>query len=808
MAGMMNYNTQRRSVQSVTNAQLNHNICDRRLTSIYASRIIIVKPVEPPGGFYKNENVFKRRYSRKERGNMTLPDIYSTLRGRACEVSKQAAEEISTEAPLKLRKQNFEIKMCEDYEQAEEFMQNLSESIRYSGLLFLHFFRARFFAHPGGLAVADLAGRMAFLPLKFFSRELEESALGVLLNRMPALESLLKDPAVIKVVEDRNEFWRHLDYMSWSQILISPSLDLEDCLEVSSTPAKKGPLRMLRSIFVANDPRRDWNSDEMICCDDRWHVQYYSITPTFATGDPLARVIAGQLYAMIIVTCRYLIANNTEQLTTPVDHLVEFNYVVLHELLHVGKEEKLPAVYVIPKRTVVNNVEEDVVEMDLNEEERIGLLDDPPVKSGVTKPVKATKAEKNVVFCHELFYRSFDFGVWELNQEYAITMKDWASMEKADDLPDLEPSKETFKAMNKERCCEILKKVGKGFKLPVFKERLPGCPRPGILKPSPRPDKLEGEVEIVYCNHNDDMTWNFLASLQHSRKRCNSRRASPPPTYIRPRPGNQCHTTLAAALIRQYDTDDDFRGKPLPEMKAKQKDVQRRSFPSYMNSKQIREARKMPPEELQRLVAEEAGRPSSNQRKQRGKGHSRSSGNDRTRENTDRAKPPKNTGRRNERRSSWENKTDREDFKANGRSRSRTRTTSSDPGLRHRSKNAPSIKSQHQAEAAAAIKDEELRPQQGSRYSKALTLKEKVSPTRGTSCKRERSPSSSTESTDSSSDDNLDLGTFSGAIIRGMSRKCKKYLKGIETTLGELKKNPEKKDASTQTQSVFDRLSL
>ena len=90
--------------------------------------------------------------------------------------------------------------MCEDPQQTEDFLRSKTTVIRASGLLFAEFFVERFFSHVGGLAIATTDGQVAFVPLRFFCKELNMGAKDLLQFKLPTLENLLRDPAVYKVV--------------------------------------------------------------------------------------------------------------------------------------------------------------------------------------------------------------------------------------------------------------------------------------------------------------------------------------------------------------------------------------------------------------------------------------------------------------------------------------------------------------------------------------------------------------------------------------------------------------------------------
>ena len=130
--------------------------------------------------------------------------------------------------------------------------------------------------------------------------------------------------------------------------------------------------------ILVDGENHSWNSECVICHDNRWHVQGYPCTPTFDKNNRLARAAAGQLYAMIVLMCRYIVARNSNYVMLSVDELVRFNYAVLHGRLFIGRDEKLPKEYVVPFRSWEPEPELDEMEMAITEEERLGLLDDPP----------------------------------------------------------------------------------------------------------------------------------------------------------------------------------------------------------------------------------------------------------------------------------------------------------------------------------------------------------------------------------------------------------------------------------------------
>ena len=845
----------------------------RRFTDCVSLRGYVYQPVHK---FSPTKNTFScRPFLVSISSKMAALSLYQTPRNLAFEISVGVAVTVSIEAPRRLLKREFSVKMCEDYEQAELFLKNHLESIRYTGIMiirlirtrrgnhwvclpfagmvFLQFVQSRFFAHPGGVAIGDLAGDMAFLPLKFYAKELNESGLGLLLKMLPTLESLLKDTAVIKIVEDRAEFWRHLDYMDWSLVSISPVLDLENVTN-TSTRAKAGPLRALRTIFPANDPLHDWNADETICHGDRWHVQEYSITPTFTSDDPLSQVIAGQLYAMRLQVCRFLISRNSNYIALGVNDQIEFNYAILHRYLYVERDEKLPATYIVPKRTETTREIESVdVEMSLPEDERQGLLDSSPGQSRVHSPVKAqAKAVKNVRFRKELYYRSFEFGNWELQQEYEVTMRNWATMERASEVPSLEMPRATSKAMNRERCTEIIQKVQRVRKPSTPYARLPDEPVKGILRPASEETLVPtGEVTIVYDNHNDDMTWNLLAHLRHHRRHNNSRRASPPPNYFRKRPGIQCHTTLAAALIRQYDQDGDYEGQPLPLMAPDECDPEkaRMKFPSYMNSAQIKAARKMDRTKLRKLVESDAksGELITVLKEER---KLVKSGKSSRKPSTSSPSAAKSVAQGSSKKSESiapsleERKTAQEAFSGMKEYTARNSGVRKEsggsiaPGSGARKNlsegnNQGDFLTQSEQEPRPGITGTLIRGAHGGPCSGSATqslnedgtsgVKPGALGKRGVKNERTkrrhvkedratRSPKySSSESSDLEDEGNY---SFSETVIRGMTRRCRKYLRGIEHSLTTAKRASETKDVGTQTsptaprKSVFDRLSF
>ena len=144
----------------------------------------------------------------------------------------------------------------------------------------------------------------------------------------------------------------------------------------------------------------------------------------------------------------------------------------------------------------------------------------------MTLPVKArADIAKHVTFDEELQHRSFEFEQWEVEKEYTVKMRSWSTMEKANDVPVLKISRAAGKAMNHERCSEILQKARRGHRIPVIEGELPEQPTIGILRRSPgdlAPEVMGKDKAVVHDNLDDDMTWNLLAHLRHYRKRNNS----------------------------------------------------------------------------------------------------------------------------------------------------------------------------------------------------------------------------------------------------------------------------------------------
>ena len=784
--------------------------------------------------------------TRRPMGPLEANKTYKTYLGLAFEISTGVIEDITAEAPRRLQRREFAVEMCEDYEQTENFLKRIDASVKSAGMVFLQFVYARFWSHTGGLALSDLAGNLGFIPIKFFARELEESALGILLERMPSLGALFKDTTVVKVVENKNEFWYHLEYPRWSLLSFNPVLDVEELIDVGARPAKAGPLRSLRSVFLPNDPFNGWNSDESICHDNRWHVPEYPCTPTFSKNDNMERAIVGQLYAMITLTCRYevvnhvyscsiyvldirryLCANNSEFVDLTIDDVTEFNYSILHKHLFVEKDERLPARYVVPKRDKPPVEEAVELELSIKDEEMQNLLEEPANQNTASSPEKVLEAKNprvrgSVKFHEELFYRSFDFGSWQCRKEYAVKMRSWATMEKANEVPVLKISRNASRAMNRERCSEILQKVSERHQLPHLDGELPEPPRVGILKASvPPKGPLTGEIQVVHDNHNDDMTWNLLAHLRHHRKRTNSRKASPPPSYFRKRPGIQCHTTLAATLIRQYDQDGDYENRAMPVMTPSLCDPDRKRlvFPSYMNSSQILAAKKMKHTELRKLVEADAGSGEliATLKRER-KASVPETIIHKSRAHRERYRPPPR------RTASADDKGQKPLEKKLDCGSDEVDTQIVFLGERPTEKSiqkavetaGKSVKNQEEVKISAksASNQEKFPAEEETKTDKKRSSASAsgLGKSNNDKAARKRTRSYSSSSITSSSGEEDD-DSLTNTVIKGMTRRCRKYLKNLENAWTETKK-PNVKSVGTQTsplpprRSVFDRLSI
>ena len=71
-------------------------------------------------------------------------------------------DDLVAEMPFKLRKDTFQIKMCEDWEEAEDLLGHFREELRRTGLLFVQFFTEKYFSHPAAIGLSTVEGQSGF----------------------------------------------------------------------------------------------------------------------------------------------------------------------------------------------------------------------------------------------------------------------------------------------------------------------------------------------------------------------------------------------------------------------------------------------------------------------------------------------------------------------------------------------------------------------------------------------------------------------------------------------------------------------
>ena len=458
-----------------------------------------------------------------------------------------------------------------------------------------------------------MEGTIGFLPLRFYCKELNIGARDLLQFKLPTLENLLRDPRVVKVVEDRHEFLDHLRYLSWAQLDIQPFLDVLGILQEVGPSTNWGKMTTLRVFFPSSNANYGWNSKSTLCTDNYWQIPNYPKTPTFSKPDPSARVISGQMIAMCIAVCKYAI-NHQPFKQMHREMLLKFVKKVFGAFVIdiEGRPVKIP----LDRGSGVGHREaadaEEPLQLDMDEEEMRELLEGPPAKETsplegrpVKKPaVSAPLPSKSVSFADIVTFRTFAFGKERLGPVEVANYDAWPEMDKAQDVPRLEMSKATAKAMARKRCPEFIKRGVPRSGLPLVDERLrPGpCQKRSALKVKTHREPRSGEAERVFINHNDDVTWNFLAKLRHPMSLINSRAASPVPPYLQRRGTFVCRESLMALLHRQYDQDVAYHGRPLPAMvPGPVSPVRtRKQFPGYMTSAQIKEVRHLSQEEIKK----------------------------------------------------------------------------------------------------------------------------------------------------------------------------------------------------------------
>ena len=261
------------------------------------------------------------------------------------------------------------------------------------------------------------------------------------------------------------------------------------------------------------------------------------------------------------------------------------------------------------------------LELVLNEEEMSELLEDQPEQKSAAlegqpenKSATARSSPRKVVrFSHQVSCRVFSFGDDRLGDEVCKDVQQWPEMERARDIPCMESSKPMDKARWRERGIYLIKRQGYRAGLPLVDERLrPGkCRRPSILKVKTHREMRSGPEQKTYINQNDDMTWSFLAKLRHPLPRINSRSASPVPAYLKRQAVIASQETLAALLIRQYDHDGSFQGRPMPTMAPNPMvpPHDKKIFPSSITGDEIRKAAHLDQAEIRSRFGTRTERP-------------------------------------------------------------------------------------------------------------------------------------------------------------------------------------------------------
>ena len=212
--------------------------------------------------------------------------------------------------------------------------------------------------------------------------------------------------------------------------------------------------------------------------------------------------------------------------------------------------------------------------------------------------------QKSVQFEKKLYCREFVFGDDRLGPETVTEKLQWPEMERAKKVPKLMGLKAKDNAMWRERMVEMIKKQGYRQGVPLVDERLRPlpCQKPSVLKVKTHEEPRSGPEQRVFINNNDDMTWNFLAKLRHPPNVINSRSSSPVPPYLKRRAVIACRETLSALLIHQFVQDGAYEGRALPRMNPTPVSPSRnkRRFPLGMTGREIREAKDMSQAEINR----------------------------------------------------------------------------------------------------------------------------------------------------------------------------------------------------------------
>ena len=124
------------------------------------------------------------------------------------------------------------------------------------------------------------------------------------------------------------------------------------------------------------------------------------------------------------------------------------------------------------------------------------------------------------------------------------------------------------------------------------------CHNKSILKGEKCQEPSSGKAQRVHISDNNDGVWSFLSKLRHPDRHINSGSASPVPTYLRRRSGIACPEALAALLVRQYEQEEAYYGRPMPAMVPSPVPPPRarRQFPTNMTGNQIRRAQSLSPD--------------------------------------------------------------------------------------------------------------------------------------------------------------------------------------------------------------------
>ena len=488
-------------------------------------------------------------------------------------------------------------------------------------MLFAEFFTERYFSHAAGLGIGTLDGEVAFLPIRFYCKEINIGARDLLQFRLPTLEGLLRDETICKVVENREEFNAVLKYLSWKDLRVRPFVDALGILQDIGATVNFGRMVALRSIFPSNHAFRGWNSEETICRDNYWQIPNYPRTPTFDKPDHSERVIAAQLIALVIATGRFLINHPPSGAQLSLDQLLKHVVKVLGPRMTDEDGTPLTLPIKLPRnmpRLVTSPIrddgegDEERLELQLNDAEMSELLENQSEDRAAGQEGSSESApgivraspRKTVQFSRHTSRRLFWFGDDRMSEEEVVEVKQWPEMERARAIPHLVPSKLMERARWRERGCDLIKRQAQRAGLPLVDERLkPGkCQNRSALKVKTHCTAKTGVEQKVHLNQNDDMTWNFLSKLRHPVPKINSRCSSPVPPYLKRRAVIACQETLAALLVHQYDHDGGFQGRPMPIMTPNPiaSPGIKKVFPLNMTGEEIRKFRHLDQSEIRK----------------------------------------------------------------------------------------------------------------------------------------------------------------------------------------------------------------